>query len=267
MRGIGRGKALLYALVALAVGAVSYLIGVRSGFGQSAEDSALGASNFTYDPPAPLSLVNTATVGVALLVVGLIAWVYRRPLRAFWILGFSGAALLASQLLKQQWLERPSFSDLSVDNTFPSGHMTVFAVAVAGLVWAMPAASRGIVALLGALLLGTVSWQLLAFGWHRPSDVLGGIALVVLVFGVASALHPPAKARATRPEAPAAQSMNRVLGAILTIAGWVLVSIGLLLVGLAGILGSDELLLGGSEVAMVGAGSLAARAFMRLSEW
>lgn len=270
MRAIGRGKALLYALSALVVGAISYLLGVRSGLGQLAEDSMLDASDFTFDPPAPLSLVNTVTLAVALLIIGLIAWTYRGIPRALWILLFSGVALFSSQFLKQQWLERPSFDELAefaADNTFPSGHMTVFTVVVAGLIWALPAASRGIVALLGAVLLGTVSWQLLAYGWHRPSDVLGAIALGVFAFGLASALHPPYGGRAARSVAPGAHALNRVLGVTLAIAGWVLVVVGLLMIAAAGIVRADALLLGGSEVAMVGASSLAARALMRLSEW
>ncbi|MFC7765322.1 phosphatase PAP2 family protein [Leucobacter soli] len=142
MNGVGRGKALLYALFALGVGVVSYVIGVQSGIGQLAEQSVLGASEFTFDPPAPLSLVSTWSVGAALLVILLVAWRYRGFGRALWIVLFGGAAILASQLLKQEWLIRPSLLDFEADNTFPSGHMTVFAVVVGGAIWALPAASR-----------------------------------------------------------------------------------------------------------------------------
>jgi len=73
---------------------------------------------------------------------------------------------------------RPELLDLDAQNTFPSGHMAVFAVLVAALLWAVPRTARAVLAVLGAGLLGVVSWQLLEFGWHRPSDLLGAQALV-----------------------------------------------------------------------------------------
>ncbi|CAG7603099.1 phosphatase PAP2 family protein [Leucobacter soli] len=264
MNGVGRGKALLYALFALGVGVVSYVIGVQSGIGQLAEQSVLGASEFTFDPPAPLSLVSTWSVGAALLVILLVAWRYRGFGRALWIVLFGGAAILASQLLKQEWLIRPSLLDFEADNTFPSGHMTVFAVVVGGAIWALPAASRGVAGVLGAMLLGTASWQLLAFGWHRPSDVFGGLALGVLAFGLAAAFRLPRRARTVRLPSSGANALNKVLGVVLTVSGWALVVGGLIVVAGAATLDSGSMLLGGSEIALVGASALTARAYMTL---
>ena len=143
--------------------------------------------------------------------------------------------------------------------------MTVFAVVVGGLIWAFPAAARGAIATFGAVLLGVVSWQLLEYGWHRPSDVLGAQALGVLAFALAAVLRLPQGSRSVRATGPAWAAMNRILGAVITVAGFALVAGGLILVFIATQLGSDALLLAASEISMVGASALAVRAMMTVS--
>lgn len=59
--------AVAYALLAFVFGGLSYAVGVGSLLGQRAEASVLEAASFTYDPPAPLSLVSVPAVIVALL--------------------------------------------------------------------------------------------------------------------------------------------------------------------------------------------------------
>lgn len=264
MSGVSRGRALVHALLALAVGAASYVLAVHTGFGQRAEQNVLGASEFNLDSSPLLRLVSTPNLIVALVIIGAIAWMFRGFSRALWIVLFGAAAVLASQLLKHQWLIRPSLMDFDAPNTFPSGHMTVFTVVVAGLIWAVPASARGVVAVGGAGLLGAVSWQLLSFGWHRPSDVLGALALGVLAFALAAALRLPYRGHTIRMPRGGAVALNRVLGALLTVAGWALILGGLVLLAVAGSMHSGSLLLGGSEIALVGASAIAARSLMTL---
>lgn len=262
---VGRGRALVYALVALAIGGVSYAIGVGSLLGQRAEASVLDASEFTFDPPAPLSLVSPWSVIAAILVLAVIAWIAHGFGRALWLLVFSVGAIAVSQLLKQRVLSRPDLFDLDAPNTFPSGHMTVFAVIAGGLIWASSGRWRGLAALLGAILMGTVSWQLLEYGWHRPSDVIGAQALGVLAFALAAVLRLPRGAPTAHLPGSVSNAVNRILGVILTVCGIALVIGGILLALVAVSSRSDGLILAAGQIALVGTSALATRMYVALS--
>lgn len=262
---VGRGRALVYAVLALLVGWASYAIGVGSWLGQRAEASVLGASAFTMDPPAPLGLVSVPAMAVALVMLGILAWRFHGLGRALWILLFGVAAIAVSQLLKQEVLVRPELLEFDAPNTFPSGHMTVFTVFAAALIWALPGGARGVTGVFGAVLLGTVAWQLLEYGWHRPSDVVGAQALGVLAFALAAALRLPRRARVVRIPGSATSGLNKVLGAMLTVTGLALVVGGLVLTLLAARMSSDALMLAASEIAVVGASALTSRALMTLA--
>lgn len=264
MRGVSRGKALLVALIAVLVGVVSYAVGVGSLLGQRAEASVLDASEFTMDPPGPLALVSPLTVAIALLVLTVLTWLVHNFGRALWLLIFSAAAIALSQVLKQQLLERPDLFDIDAPNTFPSGHMTVFAVLSGGLVWASSARWRWFTALIGAAVMGVVAWQLLEYGWHRPSDIVGAQALAVLALALAAALR--LNPGTTTLQAGASAAVATLITSVtLLIAGAALVIGGIALAVLAASQTSDELMLAGGQIALVGLSCLAARAFSVVS--
>lgn len=265
MTGVSRVKALVYALIALGVGALSYFVGVGSWLGQRAEASVLGASEYNTHPPAPLSLVSIPALIIAFVVIALIASRVRGFLRAVWIVLFAGIAIAASQVLKQELLDRPGLFELDLENTFPSGHMTVFTVVVAGLIWAFPVGGRGVVALFGAVLLGTVSWQLLEYGWHRPSDVIGAQALGLVAFALAALLWPTRRRGGSGFVRRGSAGVTRILGMILTVAGIALVLGGVVLMLLAAWLTSDVLMLAASQVAVLGVSAISTRALMTLA--
>ncbi|WP_244301029.1 hypothetical protein [Leucobacter insecticola] len=131
----------------VAVGVGSYVLGVQSALGQQAEASVLDAARFTTDPPAPLNLVSVPSVAFSLLAVSALAWWVHGFRRGIGVLTVSLCVLAASQLLKLRLLTRPGLFELDAPNTFPSGHMTFFAVLVAALIWAVPAKMRGLVML------------------------------------------------------------------------------------------------------------------------
>lgn len=241
----------------IAVGVGSYVLGVQSALGQQAEASVLDAARFTTDPPAPLNLVSIPTVGITLLVIGLVALGVHGIRRALGLLVVSAAALVASQLLKLQLLPRPELFELDAPNTFPSGHMTVFTVLVAAIVWAVPTSARALVAVAGAALLAAVGWQLLAYGWHRPSDVLGAIALGVAAFAVATLIKP-----ATSRSTPA---LYRTVRAGFGMLGWILVAGSLALAAFAAAQSNQDLLLDAGQFGIIGASVLAARSLLVLS--
>ncbi len=263
--GMHRGRALAYALLALVFGGLSYAVGVGSLLGQRAEASVLEAASFTYDPPAPLSLISVPAVIVALLLIGAIALWAHGAGRALAVVIFPTIAIVTSQLLKQRVLERPGLFEFDAENTFPSGHMTVFTVVSAALIWAVPRVLQPTVALLGAILTGVAAWQLLEYGWHRPSDLIGALSLGVLVFACAALIR--VRGSRTLPRAPGRVSfaVNRILGVLLALVGATLVAGGLALTVAAGWFTSAELMISGAQVAVIGASALASRAYLALS--
>lgn len=260
MSGSSRGRrlaALWATLLWLALGIGSYTFGVQSALGQEAEASVLEAARFTTDPPAPLNLVSTASVGVALVAIGLLAGIVHGIVRAVGVVTISALAIVSSQLLKLRLLDRPGLFELDAANTFPSGHMTVFVVLVAALIWAVPTRSRAIVTAAGAALLAAVAWQLLAYGWHRPSDVLGAIGLGVVAFAVATLIRP--SATQGTPLFYRTVSVGTAMLSWALIAGAVILAIG------AQAVSNQDLLLNAGQFGVIGVSVLASRSLLRLS--
>lgn len=252
-----RGPAFTFALLALVTGGLSYAIGVLSSIGQQTEASVLSAAAFTTDPPPPLNLVSIPSLVLALLLVGGLALAVHGIRRACAVVFVPLVAIIASQLLKQQFLQRPGLFELDAPNTFPSGHMTVFAVLVGAILWAVPTRSRAVIALIGSGLLAVVAWQLVAFGWHRPSDVLGSLALGVFVFAFISIFSPG------RHTAPAV--FERPSSAILTVVGVIVLAGGLVLTVVSLWAGRSPLMLLAGEIVLAGSALLTTRALLLLS--
>ncbi|WP_458812687.1 phosphatase PAP2 family protein [Leucobacter sp. HY1908] len=253
----GRRRALWFTIFWAALGVGSYVLGVRNELGQRAEESVLDAAEFTTSPPPPLNLVSIPSVAVALIVVGVIALAVHGVRRAIVVTVVPACAIIASQLLKQQLLTRPALFELDLPNTFPSGHMTVFMALMAGLIWAVPARGRAIVALGSTALLGAVGWQLLAFGWHRPSDVFGGVALGALAFSLVCLLKPVT--------ASGQAMLRRSVSVGLAMCGWILLG-GACVLALAAWVGdSPALMLSAGEFGSVGLSALASRSILLLS--
>lgn len=253
-----RRRALWVAIFWAIVGGASYILAVQSELGQRAEDSALEAASFTTSPPPPLNLVSELTVGVAILLIALVALARFGWRRALAVAALPVAAIVASRLLKLRVLSRPELFELDAPNTFPSGHMTAFVVLVGALIWAVPAAIRAVITAGGAVLLAVVGWQLLAYGWHRPSDVIGALAVGVLVFAFAALIAPP------RTDGRAA--FGRVISTVLIMSAWVLAGGALVVLGVAAIGGNSDLLLLAGQVGAFGASALASRALLLLVE-
>ncbi|RKW71395.1 phosphatase PAP2 family protein [Galactobacter caseinivorans] len=119
-----------------------------------------------------------------------------------------GAAMLATQFLKHDFLTRPDLGVSAANmNSFPSGHSTAAAAAVLALLLAAPRAARPWIAMLGSVLAGVAGAGTLVMGWHRPSDIVGAFLVVALCgvaagWGVALRERSLAKARALRGLAP-----------------------------------------------------------------
>ena len=252
----GRRRALWALIFWAAIGIASYVLGVRNAVGQRAEESVLDAAQFTTDPPPPLNLVSIPSVAIALALVGIIAWASHGFRRALVVTVVPAAAILASQLLKLRLLTRPELFELDSANTFPSGHMTVFAAITAALIWAVPSRFRALVTLAGAGLIGAVGWQLLAYGWHRPSDVYGGIALALLAFASAALIR-PATSRGTA-------VLGRSVAIGLALVGWITAAGAAALAAGAAAAANPDLMLSAGEFGGVAAAALAGRSMLLL---
>lgn len=165
--------------------------------------------------------VSTPVIG-ALLAVALVLVLVRRqaallvPLVAV-VLG----ANLTTQVIKHLLVTREALGPgIEVTpNSFPSGHTTLAATAMVVLVLASGRA-RVLLAPLGALWTAAAGVGTLVVGWHRPSDVVGAIAVAAawtfLVLAVDSLLS--RRRRTRRTASPAERTVALLLG-LLGVAG------------------------------------------------
>ena len=177
-------------LVSGAAFLVVYVVGVRTRRGQDLENLALDASEYIDRPGGLLSLVTVPNIAVALLGIVVVGLVFGRVRPAVRAVGMIALANVLTQLLKYGLLSRPDFLETAEANTLPSGHTVAFASVLLGLLIVLPARPRPIVGLLSCVVLGVVTFQLLAFGWHRASDVIAGLLLVTGLIALAQLLLP-----------------------------------------------------------------------------
>jgi membrane-associated phospholipid phosphatase len=128
-----------------------------------------------------LQLVDLTTVAAACVL--LLIWAVRTDRSstgAALVAGFV-AAVLTTEALKfllprphlAQQLEAMMGSHAA--NTFPSGHVTIVTAIVISVLTLTSAERRFMAALVGAGAVAAVSCAVVVAGWHRPSDVLGGL--------------------------------------------------------------------------------------------
>lgn len=177
-----RWRHVVVAALAAVTFAAVYLAGIHTTTGQSAEETVLAASRFSYDPPL-LALVTVPNLLVTSVVIAGLALLRRRWPAAIAAVAIIGVSSVLAQALKHDLLDRPALLSIG-ENTFPSGHMTAFAAVISALLLVVPARIRPGVAVVGALGLSVVGALLIRFGWHRPSDVFGAILLVTFVTAI-----------------------------------------------------------------------------------
>ncbi|SDH57763.1 phosphatase PAP2 family protein [Agrococcus jejuensis] len=177
------------ALAAVAFGVV-FAVAVWTEHGRLAEGAVLDASTFATDSSL-LGVVGVTSLAAAcagLVVVGLVR---RRGDLAIVAVGIVAASTGVGQLLKHLVLSRPTLL-AEQGNSFPSGHMIAFAGVAAGLLVVLPAALRLVAAPVASVVLSLVAVRLVHDGWHRPSDVVGSLLLVVCLTAVGTLWRPPA---------------------------------------------------------------------------
>ncbi|WP_444947364.1 phosphatase PAP2 family protein [Micromonospora ureilytica] len=136
-----------------------------------------------------LATFGSPTLIAALLGVVLLAGVLRRRLVAGVVgVGMVVCAVLVAGAVKSQ-LPRP---DLGIEsstthNSFPSGHVAAATALLLAFMLVLPAWARRWLAVPGAAGVAVIASATMIAGWHRFSDVLGGVLLGVTVFCLAAA--------------------------------------------------------------------------------
>lgn len=179
---------LLTCLVAVALVAVLVETALLTNEGQDLDQSAMEAvyaRQGTLDQLLSLlGTISTGTAALALAVCVTLAVMRRRFAGAIAAVVLVAGANVTTQLLKNDVLQRPDLGH-GVLNSLPSGHTTVVAsVALAALL----VAGRGMrtfVAGLGGFAVTLTGASTIVAGWHRPSDVLSGLA-ICLAWGAAA---------------------------------------------------------------------------------
>jgi membrane-associated phospholipid phosphatase len=177
----------LLSLLVAAVGAVATALLARSAVGtasgQRLDQLTLSGSRNHDGPLSQLAELAVGTVSmpviIALLVLtAVIALVRRRPGLLVPLAALVLGANLTTQVVKHLLLSRevlgPGIEPTA--NSFPSGHTTLAATAMIALVL-VAGRARPLLAPLGVLWSAGAGLGTLVTGWHRPSDVLGAIAV------------------------------------------------------------------------------------------
>ena len=184
------------AMISALLVAVVYLVFVRTAEGQRLDDAALGGRG--RRPPevvhGALDLLVTVDAGslvVAALAVAAVGYRQGRLDLAAAAGGVILGATATTELLKRVVLGRPALLDrpdpFGAQNSLPSGHAAVALAVAAALVLAVPPAARTVVALIGGAYALAVGAATITAGWHRPSDVVAAV-LVVLAWGAVAVL-------------------------------------------------------------------------------
>ena len=191
------------AVVAVAVGVavlsfagvfLLWRVFVNSLAGQLVENAAFQGALYGRTRLLTVAEPVLDVVSVGFMVAVLVAAMVIAVLRRRWSLALQVAVLmiganLTTQVLKKFVLDRP---DLGVEddygNTLPSGHTTAAASVSAALLLVVPPRVRPWVAVLGAGYTTATGISTLVGRWHRPSDVVAAVLVVLAWTSIACAM-------------------------------------------------------------------------------
>lgn len=173
----------VFGLVALA--AIAY-VAVLTPEGQRIDQAAM--ESMVTDEQVRLRLLRllgNVSVGALLVVAlasALLALARGRVRLAVGALVVLGAANVSTQLIKAV-LDRPVFTEVA-PNSLPSGHTTAVAAAVSTLLIVAPRLLRPLVVGVGSGAVAFTALSTVAADWHRPSDILAALAVVLFWHGL-----------------------------------------------------------------------------------
>lgn len=211
-------RAVALMTMSLAVMFTAYLLFVQTSRGQLLDQVVVrrvGQGELTRETLS--SVLQLVTVGLIMLVLSLCAAI--AALRRRWELAVGAFVIVAganvsTQGLKRVLLSRPDLG-YGVENSFPSGHVTVVISLVLALLLVLPSSARWLMELAGSVAVSVIGVGVVVTTWHYPSDVIGALAVTLawglLVLGAISLLgtDPPVRR-------PAVTTMALALGLLLS---------------------------------------------------
>lgn len=157
------------------------------GAGAEGTGSTWGTYLWAFAEPV-VTVVSTQVIFGVLVVACGLALYRRRVTLAVQLVLLVGGANLTSQYLKSH-VSRPDIGlGDSHLNSWTSGHTTAAASMSAALVLAVPRRFRPAAVIAGVLYTSATGVGTMIGGWHRPSDVLGGLLVVLAWTGLVTAL-------------------------------------------------------------------------------
>ena len=206
---VGVARPLLSLLVAAVCGAAVVLMArgaVGTASGQRLDQLTLSGSRNHDGLLSRIAELAVETVSMPVIIAllaltAVIALLRRRPALLLPLASLVLGANVTTQVIKHLLVSRevlgPGIEPTT--NSFPSGHSTLAATTMIALVL-VAGRARPLVAPLGLLWSGAAGIGTLVTGWHRPSDVIGAIAVsaawTFLVLGV-DGLHTRRRLRRT----------------------------------------------------------------------
>ena len=194
--GRGRLAGTAVALVSVVGIGALWQVFVRSRTGQLLDAAVLDGAQYGRTRLWRLAEPVLDVISVPFIAAVLLAAVVLALVRRQWLLTVQVALLMAganltTQLLKHAVLERPDLGlGDRVVNTMPSGHTTAAASCAVALVLVVPRRMRPLTAALGAVYTAGTGMATVIGGWHRPSDVVAAMLVVLAWAGLVSALRP-----------------------------------------------------------------------------
>ncbi|MGA5299302.1 phosphatase PAP2 family protein [Nucisporomicrobium flavum] len=201
-RGVSHvlAHALVGVLAALGVAAVYYAC-VRTPLGQTIDTLVMRGADVQH--PRVVQVLDRALNGTTLvslvaicLAAAAIGVVRRRADLAFAAAVLVLGANASTRLLKTH-LARPDLDGFPAPNSFPSGHTTAAASVAFALILVLPFAIRGTVALIGAAYVTIIAVATVWAEWHRPSDTVAALLVVLAWSALASTIVRARRVRIT----------------------------------------------------------------------
>ncbi len=234
----GRGLSTTRRVLALAaIGVVSallvaglYVSAVRTRTGQRADEAAMiGRSTQRVVQETATELLDTVsvlTLAAAVVGLGLLAVIRRRPRLAIGVAVMVIGANLTTQGLKSFVLNRPDLlhrPEAASNPSFPSGHATIAMTLGLGFMLVVPARFRTVAGLVGITYATLIGAGTLTAQWHRPSDVIAAY-LIAAVWASALAIW-LVSSRGTgrsRPRRPTLLGRSLSTRRLITTGSWLL---------------------------------------------
>ncbi|WP_307845035.1 phosphatase PAP2 family protein [Actinotalea solisilvae] len=151
------------------------------------DGAAFGRNQLWTAAEQVLDGISVPLLAAVLLATTLLAVLRRRVVLAVQVALLMGGANLTTQVLKRWVLDRP---DVGIGDhllaSLPSGHTTAAASVAVALLLVVPRRVRPAAAVAGTVYTLATGVSTLVAGWHRPSDVVAAVLVVLAWAGVAS---------------------------------------------------------------------------------